>query len=188
MQAIFTDDFLGGDGDPNQRYFVVSGAFRRGNWAMADRYDDTDDEFDDPIDPTMPLTRLGLQRHFNQNVDVPLPIKAHVDTMLNVKRPYDASPYNHATDINASMRAYLEGRWPTGPSMHNSVHVWVGGQMQTSSLPMTLRFFCTTPTLIASGRSGKSGTVTIPTHVKVTITTKRDFSSLDRSLLQTHST
>lgn len=141
MQAIFTDDFLGGDGDPNQRYFVVSGAFRRGNWAMADRYDDTDDEFDDTIDPTMPLTRLGLQRHFNQNVDVPLPIKAHVDTMLNVKRPYDASPYNHATDINASMRAYLEGRWPTGPSMHNTVHVWVGGQMQTSSSPNDPAFF-----------------------------------------------
>ena len=33
------------------------------------------------------------------------------------------------------MRAYLEGRWPTGSSMHNGDHLWVGGQMQTSSSP-----------------------------------------------------
>ena len=141
IQTIFTDNFLGGDGDATQQYFVVSGAFRKGNWKMADRYDDTDDEFDDSVDPSTPLYRRGLQRRFNQNGNVPLPRMAEVDKLLNVWRPYDAAPYNQFSDINRSMRNYLEGKRPTGPAMHNAVHVWIGGQMQTSSSPNDPVFF-----------------------------------------------
>ncbi len=141
VRAIFTDNFLGGDGDPNQQYFVVSGAFRRGNWTMADNYDDTDDEFDEVVDPTTPLYKVGLQRRFDQNGNVRLPVMAHVDNMLNVWRPYDAAPYDMRSDINRSMRNYLEGWWPKGSSMHNAVHVWMGGQMQTASSPNDPAFF-----------------------------------------------
>ena len=140
-QAIFTDNFLGGDGDQSQKYFVVSGAFRKGNWAMADNYDDTDDEFDDEIDPNTSLNREGLQRHFNQNGNVPLPVSAQVDYMLNFLQRYDAAPYNQFSNIFFSMRGYLEGRWPQGPALHNAVHVWVGGQMQTASSPNDPVFF-----------------------------------------------
>lgn len=141
VEAIFTDDFLGGDGDASQQYFVVSGAFRKGNWNMAANYDDTDDEFDNALDPTTPLFNTGLQRRFNQNGNVPLPVAAQVDNLLNVLRPYDVAPYNPKSDINLSMRNYLEGFWPQGSSMHNAVHLWVGGQMQTGSSPNDPAFF-----------------------------------------------
>lgn len=141
IQAIFSNDFLGGDGDATQQYFVVTGAFRKGNWPMADNYDATDDEFDDDIDPTTPLFSLGLQRRFNSNGVTKLPVVAQVDNLLNVARPYDAAPYDPSVDINLSMRNYLEGFWPQGSSMHNAVHVWVGGQMQTGSSPNDPAFF-----------------------------------------------
>lgn len=139
--AIFTDDFLGGDGDASQQYFVVTGPFRKGNWSMAANYDETDDEFDNFIDATTPLLRTGLQRRFDQNGNVSLPVVAQVDNMLNVWRPYDVAPYNRKSDINLSFRNYLEGFWPQGSSMHNAVHVWVGGQMQTASSPNDPVFF-----------------------------------------------
>lgn len=141
VQAIFSEDFLGGDGDASQQYFVVSGPFRKGNWTMAANYDDTDDEFDNVIDDSTPLLNTGLQRRFDQNGDVNLPVAAHVDSLLNVWRPYDAAPYSHKSDINRSMRNYMEGFWPQGSSMHNAVHVWVGGQMQTASSPNDPAFF-----------------------------------------------
>ena len=141
VRSIFTDNFLGGDGDPKQQYFVVSGAFRKGSWAMAASYDDTDDEFDDVVDPDTPLFQSGLQRRFDQNGNVRLPLAAHVDNMLNVWRPYDVAPYDMRSDINRSMRNYLEGWWPKGSSMHNAVHVWMGGQMQTASSPNDPAFF-----------------------------------------------
>ena len=143
VEAIFSDDFLGGDGDANQQYFVMSGPFRKGNWAMAAKYDDTDDEFDGKVDDNTPLFRTGLQRKFNQNRNIPLPVQAEVDSLLNVSRPYDVAPYNEFADINSSMRNYLEGfRVQAGTAaMHNAVHVWVGGQMQTGSSPNDPAFF-----------------------------------------------
>ncbi len=141
VQSIFTDNFLGGDGDPSQEHFVVSGAFRKGNWAMAANYDDTDDEFDEIVDPTTPLYKTGLQRYFNQNGNVPLPLMAHVDNLLNVPRLYDVAPFNMRSNVTLSMRNYIEGWWPEGSSMHNAVHVWMGGQMQTASSPNDPAFF-----------------------------------------------
>ena len=141
VQAIFTDNFLGGNGDKNQQYFVTSGAFRKGNWKLADRYDDTDDEYDDVVDANTPLFNSGLQRRFNQNGNVPLPVMADVDRLLNVWRPYDTAPCDKTSDINLSMRNYLEGWWPGRSAMHNAVHVWMGAQMQTSSSPNDPAFF-----------------------------------------------
>lgn len=141
FDAVFSDDFMGRDGNPVDRYFVTTGPFRKGNWPMAANYDDTDDEFDDMIDPSLRLSPEGLQRKFGQNPGVGLPTAAHVANLLDVKRPYDVAPYSPASDINNSMRNYLEGFWPTGSSMHNAVHVWVGGQMQTGSSPNDPIFF-----------------------------------------------
>lgn len=141
VEAIFSDDFLGGNGDPNRQFFVTSGPFSIGNWPMADNYDDTDDEFDDMIDPDTPLLRAGLQRRFNQNNDVPLPTPDQVAALLDVPRAYDVAPYDRASDISFSMRNYLEGAWPHRSAMHNGVHVWVGGQMQTASSPNDPAFF-----------------------------------------------
>ena len=141
VKAIFTEDFLGGDGNPEQQFFVTSGAFRKGNWNMAANYDDTDDEFDGDIDPNTPLFITGLQRRFDTSGRTKLPVASDVDNLLNVRRPYDAAPYDMGSDINLSMRNYLEGWWPTGSSMHNAVHVWVGGEMQTGSSPNDPAFF-----------------------------------------------
>jgi tyrosinase len=145
VEKIFTDDFLGGNGDATQNWFVTSGPFRKGNWAMADNYDDTDDEFDGEIDPDTPLFKAGLQRRFNQNRNVAMPSAADVAGLFDVVRRYDVAPYDMSSDITRSMRNYLEGFWWDGPvrrsAMHNAVHVWVGGQMQTGSSPNDPVFF-----------------------------------------------
>jgi tyrosinase len=141
VAAIFSDDFLGGNGDATQSWFVTSGPFRKGNWPMAANYDNTDDEFDDQIDADTPLLRDGLQRRFNQNYNVPLPNALQVASLLEVARRYDAAPYDMFADPRQSMRNYLEGSWPSGSAMHTAVHVWVGAQMQTASSPNDPVFF-----------------------------------------------
>lgn len=152
VEALFTDDFLGGNGDATQQWFVTSGPFRKDHWAMADTYDDTDDEFDGETDPSTPLFKAGLQRRFNQNGNVPMPTAADIAGLFNVVRAYDVAPYDMSADQHLSMRNYLEGFWwddapaPGGirvrrSMMHNAVHVWMGGQMQTGSSPNDPAFF-----------------------------------------------
>lgn len=108
---------------------------------MAENYDSTDDEFDNEIEPSTPLMKAGLQRRFNQNRNVSLPTTGQVASLFDVQRLYDVPPYDTSADINQSMRNYLEGSWPSGSAMHNAVHVWVGGQMQTASSPNDPAFF-----------------------------------------------
>lgn len=144
LDRIFTDDFLGGNGDPNQRYFVTTGPFRKGNWAMADNYDDTDDEWDGDIDDDTPLSAEGLQRNFDfNNEEGPMPDRADVDDLLATPRLYDVAPFSPESDPRLSMRNYLEGFRPAGEErgLHNAVHVWIGGQMQTASSPNDPVFF-----------------------------------------------
>lgn len=144
VEKIFADDFLGSDGDPENNYFVKTGPFRKGQWTMADNYDDTDDEWDEEIDPDMQLERAGLQRKFDWEGDFgPLPTVTEVDDLLTTPRLYDVAPYDTTADSAVSMRNYLEGFRGKGErsAMHNVVHLWVGGQMQTASSPNDPVFF-----------------------------------------------
>ncbi|MCK9513312.1 MAG: tyrosinase family protein [Pigmentiphaga sp.] len=144
IERIFRDDFMGGDGDPNENFFVKAGPFRKGQWTMAENYDDTDDEWDDEIDPDMQLDPAGLQRKFDWAEELgAMPTLAEVADLLATPRLYDVAPYDTTADPRLSMRNYLEGfRGPGQHSaMHNVVHLWVGGQMQTASSPNDPVFF-----------------------------------------------
>jgi tyrosinase len=136
LQRIFAEDFLGGDGDPDAQYQVTNGPFRAGTWRLAVLTDDTDNEFD--FDQDIQFHGHGLQRKFGEGY---LPTLDEVRSALDVPRSYDAPPYNRSADINLSFRNFLEG-WRSGQSaLHNGVHVWVGGQMQTASSPNDPAFF-----------------------------------------------
>lgn len=138
---LFSNDFMGGDGDAANQHFVTSGPFRLGQWSMADAYDATDDEFDGELDATLSLKPAGLQRKFDTSGRPLFPVAGDVASLLNGVRAYDVAPYDRGADSSRSMRGYLEGWWPGRSAMHNGVHVWVGGQMQTASSPNDPLFF-----------------------------------------------
>jgi hypothetical protein len=112
---IWADNFLGGNGDPNDNWIVKSGPFRQGQWTIIDGNGNA---------------AGALRRQFGINVAT-LPSQADVNNALSTT-PYDASPWNMTS--NPSFRNRLEGWYgATGPGLHNRVHVWVGGSM----IPMT---------------------------------------------------
>jgi len=85
------------------------------------------------------LTRLQrprpLQRALgNQGA---LPTREAIRTVLRDQLLYDAPPYSSASN---GFRNYLEG-WEGPARIHNSVHVWVGGDMTDSTSPNDPTFF-----------------------------------------------
>lgn len=137
MNAVFADDFLGGDGDPDRNFAVTSGPFREGEWEVL-LLDDTDNEHDGDID--IPITGGPLQRNIDP-AQAKLPTESEVaDAVVNY-RPYDSAPFNRQSDVTESFRNYLEGWGRSEPAMHNAVHVLIGGQMQTGSSPNDPVFF-----------------------------------------------
>lgn len=158
-EKIFTDDFLGGNGDQLDGGLLKTGAFRIGVWALAansdatpDEYADTDgDGIDDADMDPVPLT--GLTRKFE--FEGPQPdltfldkyMSTHtVENLMSIKN-YDAAPYMESMLMeqgpsqvsdqwnSVSMRKTLERL------LHNRVHAWIGGQMGTSSSPNDPVFF-----------------------------------------------
>ena len=113
--AVWANDLMGGDGDPNDAGVVKSGPFRQGQWVIINGNGGA----------------VGaLRRTFGVEVAT-LATQADVDNALNTV-PYDASPWSTAS--SPSFRNRLEGWYgAAGPGMHNRGHVWVGGSM----LPMT---------------------------------------------------
>ncbi len=170
-KSIFTDDFLGGNGDPNDLYLVKTGAFREGLWAMGGDFDDTPDEFtdsdgDDRPDTLGPyrLSHRGLTRCYNyggQYADSLEVIDDYMDRrpfgrILNYSS-YDASPFDEMmaeSEVNFADPAQAAA-WhqlmeeATSVSMrkylerrlHNPVHAMIGGQMYTGSSPNDPVFF-----------------------------------------------
>lgn len=135
FQSVFADDFLGGDGDPNDDHRVKTGPFRAGEWEIL-LLDETDDEWDGDID--LVLKAGPLQRKFG---DGTMPTREEVIDAVLTYRPYDSAPFDTTADITKSFRNYVEGWWPGRSAMHNAVHVYVGGQMQTGSSPNDPAFF-----------------------------------------------
>ncbi len=112
---IWADNFMGGNGDPNNNWAVRSGPFRQGQWTIIDGNGNA---------------AGALRRQFGINVST-LPSQVDVNNALSTT-PYDASPWNMTS--NPSFRNRLEGWYgAAGPGLHNRVHVWVGGSM----IPMT---------------------------------------------------
>jgi tyrosinase len=130
---LWNDDFMGGDGDPEQTYAVTSGPFRKGAWEIT-----IFDEADDDRKPYL-MRRLG---HGELAPD--LPTAEHVEAGLAMDT-YDTAPWSEMSDPAVSFRNYIEG-WrdcepascslapsdfpncPGSHDMHNRVHLWVSGE------------------------------------------------------------
>ena len=136
-RAVFSGDFMGGDGDPRDRYAVKTGPFRKGAWQLN-------------VDP------IGLEwassatpyitRRFGSWPTSPLPSSDDLRFALGAPH-YDVAPYGTESDPRESFRNALEGFRPPlsslvacGPDgvmaggitpgkneLHNAVHLWVGG-------------------------------------------------------------
>jgi tyrosinase len=111
---IWADDFLGGNGDPNDNYVVKTGPFAMGQWTIVDNAGN----------PASLRREFGLPPRPQT-----LPNQAEVDTALG-ETPYDNSPWNATS--SPSHRNRLEGAegFPE-IQLHNRVHAWIGGTMST---------------------------------------------------------
>jgi tyrosinase len=114
---IWTADFLGGNGDPNDSNQVKTGPFAVGQWTVVDENGSN-------------RTR-GLARRFGQQAST-VPNQTQVNTALS-ETPYDHTNWN--TSSNPSHRNRLEGFLSGGGQLHNQVHRWVGGDMLTAPSP-----------------------------------------------------
>ena len=104
---------LGGDGDPNQGYRVMTGPFA--NWTVI-IWNSTTNTFV-PRDQPGLIRQTGVYASGLSNTD-------SVNWWVSVT-PYDASPWD--TTVSA-FREGVEG-------MHDGVHAWVGGDMRTGTSP-----------------------------------------------------
>jgi tyrosinase len=168
---LWKDDFMGGNGNPNFEdptvpvsinrdtgYIVTTGPFK---------YDPTNptsymipiyDEHGNPIlDNSNNPIRIPLLRWFRIGDKFPT---AGEITDLKTISVYDTPDwYLHSQDNNISFRNTLEGWKPPPYSMHNNVHVWVGGTMTNNFSPGDPVFFmnhCNVDRLWAEWQQNKS--------------------------------
>lgn len=130
--AIWSDDFMGGNGDPNDDWRVQSGPFsyNGGNW---------------PIRPD--LNGPALRRQLGVIYEK-LPTLSHVQNATR-QTYYDMPPWD-SSPFTRGFRNLAEG-WVTpnadarfeepGTQLHNRVHVWVGGSMLPGTSPNDPVFF-----------------------------------------------
>jgi len=126
----WTDDFLGAMDSTTD--LVTSGPFRTGEWVL---------NVLEQGDSDTTLRRALGRPDFQTNIPPPpittLPTTANV---LSAKQetPYDTPPWQLGD--NPGFRDRLEG-WHGAGSIHNRVHLWVGGSMLPSTSPNDPVFF-----------------------------------------------
>lgn len=121
---VWTDKWMGGDGDPTDYDRVQTGefAYANGKWDL-------------PSMPEFGFNQPGLRRQFGTAV-TSLPTQA--DVAKTMEQPfYDMTPFS-ASPYNQGFRNSIEG-WITkvgdssittdGSQMHNRVHLWINGHM-----------------------------------------------------------
>lgn len=141
VERVFAPDFMGGDGDPNDGWFVKTGPFRKGVWRLN-------------VQPEGVRAKTSESDWLTRSMGPTsmLPTKEDVAEVLSRPR-YDAAPYDDTSDPAVSFRNALEG-FPrnspdglrtlngcdpdghngtipnplrSGGGMHNVVHPFVGG-------------------------------------------------------------
>ncbi|KAL7747056.1 hypothetical protein RI367_007552 [Sorochytrium milnesiophthora] len=121
---LFTDRFVGPNGDPDRGYTVSSGPFCGNGAPTCSNNYTIPDSFGIG---TQIVRQLGAQAQ--------LPTRAQVMRTINIST-FDTAPYGSswtgefANNGPLSFRGALEG-WVEGPTggMHNNVHRWMGGTM-----------------------------------------------------------
>jgi len=117
---VWSEDFMGGNGDPAADNKVMFGPFR--DWVTQE----VDGE-GNPL-PKNPQ-RDRLRRNFGNSFPR-LPTQTDVFSAFSLEF-YDTPYWDR---FSRGFRNALEG-WPNGPQLHNRVHVWVGGSMELSTSP-----------------------------------------------------
>jgi len=138
-EAVFADDFMGGNGDPDQEYAVTTGPFAKGNWMIT---------IQDPPSVIQGFTtpKPYLVRNFGAFFDagIDLPTAREVREAAGVHR-YDHAPFDAKSPVDDSFRNTIEG-WRDAKRatcddgwidqsqeswgahvLHNGVHIYVGG-------------------------------------------------------------
>lgn len=120
--SIWTNDFLGGTGNPDNDYIVESGpfAYDTGNWPI--KVKNLSVEKDEKL-------RRGLGVGISQE----LPKVSDVRRVLGLEE-YDLPPYDWRTEENSNtFRRQLEGR-----AVHGVGHNWVGGARTIDGVNQTI--------------------------------------------------
>jgi len=133
---IWSDKWMGGNGDPNDHNLVKDGPFAqaKGQWHV--------EAF-----PEYGYDIPGLRRTFQTHV-TSLPTPEDLDRAMK-ESFYDLPPYNADPTVRG-FRNVLEG-WRTnkadpavttdGSQLHNRVHLWIGGHMYWMVSPSDPVFF-----------------------------------------------
>jgi tyrosinase len=139
----WTDDFLGGTGDPKQGYVVTSGAFAgsRGQWILALFDDDSGEPHN-----------AGLRRGLGQSsTATTLPTGDQVAACLQETTyyvaPWRAFDHLMSTPRKATQPSFsnrMEG-WYGAGSIHNRVHLWVAGLFSSDPLDAGSMFWGSSP-------------------------------------------
>lgn len=134
---IWAPNCMGGSGDP-----VTTGPFAKGLWTVNYR------EQLRLSQGGVVLAQVNSSLARNAGVKVDEGLRTTLPTRENVKNSihrtssnvlYDEVPWNQESD---SFRNDLEGYFNAPPvTMHNAIHVWVGGDMVLSSSPNDPVFF-----------------------------------------------
>jgi tyrosinase len=130
---LWTDDFMGGNGDPQDGYIVKTGPFA---------YDPSEPNSWQLVDPESGKPAGGLRRAFGIALtqigrSPTLPTQADVNASLGIAA-YDYP--NWDTDSSPSFRNTLEG-WLNGPKLHNQVQMYIGGTSATNMSAFDPVFF-----------------------------------------------
>jgi tyrosinase len=124
LSAVWDPEVVGGDGDP-----VSSGPFQVG--AITGRRWEVRLEAD-PLDGSLKRTGRGLRRSFGA-VHLSIPSAEMVREAVSTLETYDTFPWDQRS--TASFRQTLEG------AINDSVHVWIGRDMELSTAPNDPVFF-----------------------------------------------
>jgi tyrosinase len=128
---VWRDDFMGGDGDPNDNDIVKTGPFK--NWATVE----VDQHTAVPIGNSFLTRTLGRDPYIALQAPELLSLPNQTDVYNALKYDFYDTPY---WDRNSrGFRNALEG-W-IQPNLHNRVHVWVGGSMGLNTSPNDPIFF-----------------------------------------------
>jgi len=125
LSPLWSNNCMGGSGIP-----VTSGPFAIGSWQV-----NIEGALDQNGNPVIVSVNRGLERELGMDSLGPvLPSTSQVKAVVNPTAPniiYDTFPWNQSS---SGFRNALEG-WINGPSMHNLVHVWIGGDMGPATSP-----------------------------------------------------
>jgi tyrosinase len=122
QSPVWQEDFMGGNGDPDNDNIVMDGPFR--DWITQ--------EVDMHGHPSM---KDRLRRNFAN--DIPT-LPSQIDVYNAFIFEFYDTPYWDV--FSKGFRNALEG-WPNGPQLHNRVHVWVGETMLLNTSPNDPVFF-----------------------------------------------